>query len=158
MTTIAQQPDTSAATAVANYLIAECRERGELLTNLKLQKLLYYAEAWHLALRDEPLFAEDFKAWVHGPVLVSQYHRFKDYRWQPITEAIDAPVLDEALKEFLNEIIDVFGCETAVALELMTHREQPWIEARGDTPPSEASTAKISKETMKRFYRAMSDG
>lgn len=158
MAIIVKQPDIAAATAIANYLIAECRDRGELLTNLKLQKLLYYADAWHLALRDEPLFAEEFKAWVHGPVLVSQYHRFKDFRWQPITEAIDRPELAPELTSFLDEIIDVFGCETAVSLELMTHRELPWMEARGDTPSTEISTAKISKETTKRFYRAMSDG
>ncbi|MXO72363.1 DUF4065 domain-containing protein [Altererythrobacter buctensis] len=138
---------------VADYLIAECRERGEILTNLKLQKLLYYADAWNLALRDEPLFDEEFKAWVHGPVLLSQYHRFKDYRWHPITEEIEKPAIGDVLAGFLDEIIEVFGSETAVSLELMTHREAPWIEARGDTPPTEPSTATISKETMKHFYR-----
>lgn len=143
---------------IADYLIAECRERGELLTNLKLQKLLYYADAWNLALRDEPLFAEDFKAWVHGPVLLSQYHRFKDWKWLPIAEEIQKPEIDEALAKYLDEIIDVFGCETAVSLELMTHREAPWLEARGDLPPTEPSTATISKETMKHFYRAMNNG
>lgn len=142
---------------VADYLIAECRERGEILTNLKLQKLLYYADAWNLALRDEPLFAEEFRAWVHGPVLLSQYHRFKEYRWQPITEEIAKPELDAELAEFLDEIIEVFGSETAVSLELMTHREQPWLEARGDTPATEPSTAAISKETTKRFYRSFAN-
>lgn len=139
---------------VADYLISECRERGEILTNLKLQKLLYYADAWNLALRDAALFDEDFKAWVHGPVLLSQYHRFKDYKWHPITEEIEKPQLPDDLSAFLDEIIDVFGSETAVSLELMTHREEPWLEARGDTPPTEPSTATISKETMKRFYRS----
>ncbi|AKM09022.1 Panacea domain-containing protein [Croceicoccus naphthovorans] len=147
------QPDS-----IADYLIAECRERGENLTNLKLQKLLYYADAWSLALSDEPLFAEDFKAWVHGPVLLSQYHRFKDNKWRPIVVDIDRPKIDENLAVFLDEIVDVFGCESAVALELMTHRELPWLEARGDLAPSEPSTASISKETTRLFYRSMNDG
>ena len=146
------------AAAIADYLIAECRERGENLTNLKLQKLLYYADAWNLALRDAPLFPENFKAWVHGPVLVSQYHRFKDYKWQPITEDIARPELSEELCTHLNEIVDVFGCETAVALELMTHREEPWLEARGDIGSTDVSSAPISKETMKRYYRSFKDG
>ncbi|GAA0866839.1 DUF4065 domain-containing protein [Sphingopyxis soli] len=140
---------------IADYLVSECRERGENLTNLKLQKLLYYADAWHLALYDEELFAEQFKAWVHGPVLLSQYHRFKPNQWRPITEDIDKPQLSEKLSAHLDEVVDVFGPETAVALELMTHRELPWIAARGDLPPTAPSSATISKETTKHFYRSM---
>lgn len=143
---------------IADYLLHESGQRGENLTNLKLQKLLYYADAWNLALRDQELFSEEFKAWVHGPVLLSQYHRFKDYKWKPITEAIKRPDLDANLSNHLDEIIDVFGCETAVSLELMTHRELPWIAARGDIPPTEPSTASISKETMKQFYRSVNNG
>ncbi len=159
MAVFASDPDVDKRPfKVADYLIAECRERGENLTNLKLQKLLYYADAWNLALRDEPLFDENFKAWVHGPVLLSQYHRFKDYRWKPIEEDVARPEIVPGLAAHLNEIIDVFGCETAVALELMTHRETPWLEARGNLPPTEPSTATISKSTMKNFYRAFKDG
>ncbi len=143
---------------IADYLLHESGQRGENLTNLKLQKLLYYADAWNLAIKDEELFSESFKAWVHGPVLLSQYHRFKDYKWKPITEPIERPALNEELTEHLNEIIDVFGCETAVALELMTHRELPWIAARGDLPPTEPSTATILKENMKQFYRSVDNG
>lgn len=140
---------------IADYLLYECRERGELLTNLKLQKLLYYAQAWHLALKGNVLFDEDFQAWVHGPVLLSQYHRFKDCKWMPIQGDIAQPQLDEELKGFLNEIIDIFGAETAVALEIMTHRERPWIEARGDLPPHEPCNNYISKETMAAYYRSL---
>lgn len=140
---------------IADYLISECRDRGENLTNLKLQKLLYYADAWYLALYDEELFSEQFKAWVHGPVLLSQYHRFKPNQWRPITDDIEKPSLPDELANHLDEIVDVFGTETAVALELMTHRELPWIAARGDLPPTEPSSAVISKETTKQFYRSM---
>ena len=147
-------PVTTAA-YVADYLLVKARERGEPLSNLKLQKLLYYAQAWYLALHDRPLFAEDFEAWVHGPVLPSQYHRFKAAAWMPIDEPVDEPGLPSAVKKFLDEILDVFGVETAIALEQMTHRERPWLEARGNLPPDASSSAKISKLTMKRFYRAM---
>ncbi len=140
---------------IADYLILESRERGELLTNLKLQKLLYYAQAWHLALKGEALFEEDFQAWVHGPVLLSQYHRFKEYKWMPIQDEVAAPEVSDALKSFLDEIIGVFGVESAVALEIMTHRERPWIEARGDLPPHEPCNSYISKQTMTDFYRSL---
>lgn len=143
---------------VANFLLVESRERGEVLTNLKLQKLLYYAQAWNLALRDAPLFNEDFQAWVHGPVLPSQYVRFKDHQWRPLAvEATRPAYADAVTTSHLVEIVDVFGTETAVALELMTHRERPWLEARGGLAAHEPSTAIIQKETMKTFFRELAN-
>jgi len=139
----------------SDYLIWAAREQGEALTNLKLQKLLYYAQAWYLALYNRPLFDEDFEAWVHGPVLASQYFRFCGYVWKPITEEVLAPQLPERVKQHLDEIIETFGSETAIALERMTHAEQPWLEARGDLEPHESSTNRIRKESMQAFYRAM---
>ena len=76
--------DITIANMVADFLLCESRDRGENLTNLKLQKLLYYAQAWYLALYNVALFEEDFQAWVHGPVLYSQYCRFCDWKWRPI--------------------------------------------------------------------------
>ena len=146
-------PDLVAPSAASDFLHAECRERGEILTNLKLQKLLYYSEAWHLAIFEQPLFEEDFEAWVHGPVLPSQYQRFRDYRWKPIVEEIGRPSLAEGYERHFCEVVDVFGSETAVALELMTHRERPWLEARGNLGPEVPSSAKISKETMRETYK-----
>ena len=139
---------------LADFLLAECRERGEVLTNLKLQKLLYYAQAWHLALFDQSIFEEDIQAWVHGPVLPSQYLRFRHYQWRPIDEDIEKPRLSDELSDHLREVVDVFGSETAVALELMTHRESPWINARKHLPPDAHSTEVISKDTMRDYYRA----
>ena len=139
---------------VADFLLAECRERGEVLTNLKLQKLLYYAQAWHLALFDKCIFEEDMQAWVHGPVLPSQYARFREYQWRPINEDVEKPDLPDGLFDHLEEIVDVFGSETAVALELMTHRENPWLEARKNSAPDAHSTEMISKDTMRDYYRS----
>jgi uncharacterized phage-associated protein len=139
----------------SDFLLIESRERGEVLSNLKLQKLLYYGQAWYLALNDRPLFDEDFQAWIHGPVLPTQYHRFKDFQWRPIMMDLAMPTIDPGIVEHLNEIVDVFGSETAVALELMTHREQPWIEARGGIPMDEPSNAIIAKGTMRNFYRSL---
>lgn len=142
---------------LADYLIVESRERGELLTPLKLQKLMFYADAWHLALHDKEITCERFQAWVHGPVALSQYHRFRDYKWKPIDAEIGRPELTKNLTTHLDEVIDVFGSETAVSLEIMTHKEKPWIEARGGIPEDEPCNNYISKETTKEFYRSIGD-
>jgi uncharacterized phage-associated protein len=150
-------PDIIHPDAAANFLLHESRERGEVLTNLKLQKLLYYSQAWFLALHDRELFSEDFQAWVHGPVLPSQYKRFKEHQWRPLVVEIDRPKIGKIGTDHLSEIIDVFGSESAVSLELMTHRERPWLDARGSIPNDRPSTAVITKSSMKSFYKAMSE-
>lgn len=142
---------------IADYLLAEANERGELLTPLKLQKLLFYADAWYMALFDEELTTEQFQAWVHGPVALSQWHRFKEYQWRPIVEDISKPELASATCKHLDEIMDVFGSESATALEIMTHQEKPWVEARDGLPDHVPSTARISKETTKLFYRSVAE-
>tara|TARA_E500000318_G_scaffold27373_1_gene27523 strand:+ start:515 stop:967 length:453 start_codon:yes stop_codon:yes gene_type:complete len=141
---------------VSDYLLVESRDHGEPLTNLKLQKLLYYAQAWFLALYGEPLFQEEFRAWVHGPVLPSQYQRFKHYQWRPILDEVARPDdIDPRVVDHLDEVLAVFGTEPATALEVMTHQELPWLEARGGTPSDEPSTAIIKKQTMREFYQSI---
>ncbi len=138
--------------ALADYLICESRERGENLTPLKLQKLMFYADAWHLALYGTEITDEQFQAWVHGPVALSQFHRFKDLKWRPIMVDVEKPALDEHLRKHLDEIIDVFGSETAVALEIMTHEEKPWLEAREGIASDEPCKNYISKEVTRSYY------
>jgi uncharacterized phage-associated protein len=140
---------------IADFLLVESRDRGDVLTNLKLQKLLYYSQAWHLALTGKPIFSEDFEAWVHGPVVPSQYHRFKNHEWRPIMDEVGKPDLPADLVSHLVEIVDVFGSETATALELMTHEEKPWINARGNIPIDQSCNTVIKKDVMLNYYRSM---
>jgi len=129
---------------------------GDALTNLKLQKLLYYAQAWFLALIDRGIFQEDFQAWVHGPVLPSQYHRFRACEWRPIDLRVRrADALPHKVLAHIDEIIRVFGVESAISLEVMTHREEPWKKARRGLPPTAPSNAIITKDSMKEFYKRM---
>ena len=120
---------------------------------MKLQKLLYYSQAWHLAIFGAPLFEEPIEAWVHGPVVVSEYRRFKEWAWQPILENPHLPTLEEQVQQHLNEIMDVYGGMTAYQLEQLTHAEAPWLKARNGIPEDEPSNAVIDLEDMKRFYR-----
>jgi uncharacterized phage-associated protein len=138
---------------VANYFIWWARETGSFVSNLKLQKLVYYSQAWHLAIHDTPLFEEDFQAWVHGPVIPELYQKYKSFRWQPITVDV-IPQLPPTTIEFLEGVRDeYFSCD-GYELEQMTHAEDPWHLARGSIAADVVSTAQIDKTWMKEYYGA----
>jgi len=142
---------------VAEYFIALSNETENLITNLKLQKLIYYTQAWSLALNRRPLFSEDFEAWVHGPVLPSLYNEYKQFQWMPInketlsTEEIsnDFPI---QVKQLLKEVVDEYFGLTAYQLERLTHAEEPWIKAREGVANGEPSHNVISKELIQAYY------
>ncbi|MBW4615554.1 MAG: DUF4065 domain-containing protein [Desmonostoc vinosum HA7617-LM4] len=136
---------------IADYFIWLANETGSFISNLKLQKLVYYAQAWYVALYDIPLFAEDFEAWIHGPVIPDLYQKYKHFGWQPILE--DAkPKLPQNIQEFLGEVAqEYFACD-AYELEKMTHAEAPWNLARGNIPADAPCNAVIKKEWIKEYY------
>lgn len=73
------------ANDVAKWFLSRVdRDSGDSITHLKLQKLVYYAQAWNLAHFGEPLFDEELKAWTHGPVAPSVWHEYKDSRWDAL--------------------------------------------------------------------------
>jgi len=141
------------ANTVANFLIRDCRDRGYYITNLKLQKLLFYAQAWHLAIEEKPLFDEDFQAGVTGPIQRSVYRRFEPYKWHPIKEDPDKVELAPQIEEILTDVINEYGMCNAYYLEITIKSESPWLNARGDIPENEDSTAIISKEEMQTYYQ-----
>lgn len=125
------------------------------LTNKKLQKLLYYSQAWNLVLRNKALFKEDFEAWVHGPAIPEVYKEFKRYGCTVIDIDIkkeDCKNLSRDDKKILDEIWRVYGKYDAAYLELLTHNEDPWQKARNGCVPYEASNAIINKHEMKEYY------
>jgi uncharacterized phage-associated protein len=127
-------------------------ETGSFISNLKLQKLVYYAQAWHLALHDAPLFDQDFQAWIHDPVIPSLYQDYKSFGWQPILKEA-TPNLPPTVSQFLEEVAgEYFACD-AYELEQMTHIEEPWRRARGNLLPDQPCNGVIKKEWMKEYYR-----
>lgn len=143
---------------VANYILWYAGNVGSLLTNLKLQKLVYYAQAWHLALHDEEIFCENFEAWAYGPVCRPLYTDYRAYGRQAIAPPDSEPEIESSeIKEHLDEVLEVFLSYTAYELQRMTHNEVPWKLARGTLPPTEPSVSVISKESMKTFYKSLSD-
>ena len=143
------------AQEVAETIIELSRKRAiSDLTNLKLQKLLYYSQAWHLALFDAALFSEDIEAWIHGPVVPRVFGTFKEYRWNVIDRPVN-PLMDEAVVRHVNEVLVAYGKFGATDLERLTHSEQPWIYARRGIAPDEPSRNVISTNHMKSFYRSL---
>ena len=137
---------------IADWFIRFAHELSDPITNLRLQKLMYYAQAWYLALNGERLIPDAFEAWVHGPVLPSVWERFSGYGWNPISEEVPEHRLPEEVENHLREIMEAYGGFTTWDMERLTHAETPWLAARGDSDPHEPSTNVISEEEMKRFY------
>lgn len=102
-------------------------DSGDVLTNLKLQKLVYYTQGFHLALFDAPLFNEDLVAWEHGPVVADLYHELKGFGSSEviIEDAINTEI-DTDKMDLINEINKVYGQFSAWKLRDMTHNESPW--------------------------------
>jgi uncharacterized phage-associated protein len=140
------------ANKIADFLLLFCNEHGDLLTNLKLQKLIYYSQAWHIALYKKLLFKEPIEAWVHGPVVYDVYSRFKSCGYAPINVKPKNPQFDKKTNNHLIEVFSVYGSYSAWELEKMTHSEEPWQKARSGLVPDEASRNIISIEDMDSFY------
>lgn len=119
---------------VTNFIVWDSHEAGSYLSLAKLQKLLYFAQARHLALYCRPLFLGRFEAWSHGPVLRSVYNRFEKYGWRNIDEQVYRPILDAETERFLKNLLDELGALDARALEAMTRRDDAWIAARQGAP------------------------
>jgi uncharacterized phage-associated protein len=127
------------------------REAGEALTQLKLQKLVYYADAWFLANFDRPMITDDFEAWAHGPAVRALYAKYRGRGWESLPpENGQMPPME--VNGFLTSLYKEYGQFSAKKLEQMTHEELPWKEARGNLAPEAASSKVISKLTMRNFY------
>jgi len=142
---------------IAKYFIRLANETGSYVSNLKLQKLVYYAQAWYLAIYDTPLFEEDFEAWIHGPVIPALYREYRDFGWKPIIKDVERPSFCEDTYNFLEEVSDVYFACDAYELERMTHQEDPWVNARRGIPMDVPSNELISKESMRNYYKARAE-
>ena len=128
------------------------REAGDDITHLKLQKLIYFAQAWYLANKNQPLFAEDMEAWTHGPVVPSVWHIYKSHQWGSLPPESSDPAIDESTTRFLNVIHEKYGKFSAKELERMTHDHKPWKQTRGDLPLEAKCSTPIDKKMMRDFY------
>lgn len=145
---------------VSDYIISRLTSEGRHdLSTLKHQKLLYYTQAWHLAIHDNPLFEDSFQAWIHGPVNRTVYDRYKDSKSLYSLMSIDDTVNSSETKlsavevAHIEEVLEVYAAFSPFELESMTHQEDPWIEARKGYSEFERCEVEISNDSMKNFYR-----
>jgi len=142
--------------------------KGDYISNKKLQKLLYYIQAWHFVyFEDNNLFDEDVlpQAWVHGPVFPSIYDTYKEFTYKPIMpeDVIEETLNDSLLKLNLNvdqidlvqQVINKYGSKSAFELEFLSHSEAPWIEARKNIKPNMPSSNTISKQSIIDYYSSL---
>lgn len=147
---------------VADYVILRLNSDEKVnLINLKLQKLLYYLQAWSLGINQKVFLRCTFEAWVHGPVSRELYDRFKSshslYSFITVSDVVhpnpEAEIAPDDI-EFINYILDNYAGYSGAELESMTHKEEPWLEARNGCAPMQSCNKKISEETMKKYYGA----
>ena len=145
------------AKEISDWILSKIdTEAGDTISPLKLQKLLYYCQAWHLTIFDERLIDENVEAWAHGPVFSSQYTRFayipRNEQIKPKTINLSIPQFNDKSKELLEEVLRTYGEHSASYLENLTHSETPWRTARGGLQPYERSNNVIEDKVMIDFY------
>lgn len=143
---------------IVDYFIWKSNQEDKSITNKKLQKLLYYSQAWSVAINKHPLFKEKIEAWVHGPAVRNVYFNFRNFGYQPIKKNVfkkDIEKIDKKIRNFLDEIWRVYGKHDAQYLELLTHNEKPWQEARQGLGTSESSDNEISLDIMRDYYLSL---
>jgi len=145
---------------VCDYIIRSMTEAGESPSILKVQKLLYYCQSWHLAFESTPLFNGNFQAWVRGPVSRDVYDRFigktmfASLGEGDIRMTFDATQIPKPARLLIDQVLEVYGKYSDTQLAELTHREKPWIEARGNLPAQARCTQVISETTMQATYAA----
>ena len=144
---------------ITAIMIAEYFLTKESMTQKKLQKLVYYAYAWYIVSFNNYvnriknlLFIEKPEAWVHGPVFRSLYDAYRTHGWNNIPKVEKSSLKDKGLEKFLDLIWDIFGKYDGDELEVMTHKETPWINARNGISAIAPSTEKINKEDIYSYY------
>ncbi|MBI3445489.1 MAG: SocA family protein [Magnetospirillum sp.] len=141
------------ARKIADYILSKINtEAGDSITNLKLQKVLYYTQGWALAVLGKPLFDEEIEAWKYGPVVPSIYHAFKMFGDGAILPTRDlAPLTSDISIEIISlidQVWDRYGEMSGVALMKKTHRETPWLDAYD----CDVSSKPISKADMRAYF------
>lgn len=136
---------------VANYFLSLVdHDADDCISNLKLQKLCYYAQGFYLAMKGERLFDETLQAWQYGPVVPVLYHKYKDQGRSCLNPdaGFDINSIPEDIREFLGEVYQNYGQFSAWRLKDMTHQETPWLSSYNKTDHDV-----ISDEKMVDFFK-----
>ena len=136
---------------VAAYIL----EKMGTMTTMKLQKLVYYSQAWSLVWDEKKLFEEDIEAWANGPVVkdLFDYHRGT---YEISSMPIGNPrLLNQEQRDTIDAVLEYYGDKSAQWLIELTHMEDPWIQARKGLPPLERGNKVISLDTIADYYSSL---
>lgn len=134
------------ATRVGQFFLSKNQD----LTDIQIQKLVYYAYSWYMVLHDgKKIFDEQPEAWIHGPVFRSLFNNMKSKSFFDLSTV---EKMCESNADFLDKIYDVYGNYSGNKLEMMTHSELPWKEARKGLAPYEHSKNKIKDSDIIKCY------
>jgi uncharacterized phage-associated protein len=133
------------------------QEQGEMST-WKLQKLVYYSQAWHLAWDDEPLFSEGIEAWANGPVVRDLYTRHRgrfivDQAWGE--RVGDPDKLAQSERDTIEAVLSGYAHLSGRQLSQLTHSEDPWKNAREGLGPTDRSSRAITLDSLHAYYSAL---
>lgn len=135
---------------IAAYIL---KKQGPM-TAMKLQKLVYYCQAWSLVWDEQPLFRSKIEAWANGPVVPDLYERhrgqFKVTSWDG-----HPSVLNQKQKETVDAVLRVYGNKPSQWLSDLTHQEAPWKEARAGLTPGERGSHVITHASMAEYYSGL---
>lgn len=136
---------------VAGYIL---HQRGEM-TTWKLQKLVYYSQAWSLVWDEYPIFDERIEAWANGPVCPALYQKHRGaflIKESDIADDADLDDLDENEKETIDAVLSYYGDKSSQWLSDLTHREDPWRDARIGLSDGERGNVEITHGAMADYY------
>jgi len=136
---------------VAAYILSK---RGPM-TAMKLQKLVYYAQAWSLVWDEKHLFRNEIQAWANGPVAPTLYqaHR-RQYMISRLPQG-DKSALTPQERETVEAVLKYYGAKSSQWLSDLTHAEKPWKEARKGLAPGERGRAVITPAAMAEYYGSL---
>lgn len=148
---------------LAEYIIADCNSKGISITNKKLQKLMFYCQAWSLALDDKRLVDNEFEAWVHGAVLRPLYSKYAKHGYTNIE--MDFATNEKKKATFLidypnkkviriQQVLETYAKYSADELEDINHSEYPWLKTREGLAANENSNRPITDSLIMEYYRA----
>jgi len=135
---------------VAKYIVG----RQKSVTTMKLQKLVYYCQAWSMVWEEIPLFNEKIQAWANGPVCpdLFKFHKGRYVLSLSDFSAIEDYSFNTAQKTTMNKVLSFYGDKDPNWLSELTHKEAPWKEARVNVKMGEHSERVISLESMQLYY------
>ena len=139
---------------VASYIL----QNSGKMTAMKLDKLVYYAQAWSLVWDERPLFREEIQAWANGPVVPSLYDKHRGVFDVQTWQWGNAMVLDSAARGTVDAVLNFYGDKPAQWLSDLTHSEQPWKDARNGLPVGKRGTKEITIGALAEYYGGLGLG